>query len=156
MKMQINATKVKQYREQKCWSQLQLSEMAGISLRTLQRVEAQSVASQETIKSLAAVMEMDCEALLPEPENDVTVQNEASNVDSKRRHKKELIVSIVVVIVVFGFAFFSIFNAYAEQRLDESSFQLFKNLTSGAFLLSVAGVLYQAYRKGLINKSDFL
>ena len=40
MTMQINAQRVKHLREQKCWSQQQLADMAGISLRTIQRLEA--------------------------------------------------------------------------------------------------------------------
>ena len=62
--MQIHSHIIKQVRDQKCWSQQQLADMSGISLRTLQRVEAKSVASQETIKALAAVLEIDCEQLV--------------------------------------------------------------------------------------------
>jgi len=53
---------VKNLREEKHWSQEQVANMAGLSLRTIQRVEAGNPASKETLKSLAAVFEIDiCE-----------------------------------------------------------------------------------------------
>ena len=54
---------VKKLREQKHWSQDQLATMAGLSLRTIQRVEAGSPASKETLKSLASVFEIDISQL---------------------------------------------------------------------------------------------
>ena len=49
---------VKKLREKKHWSQEQLANMAGLSLRTIQRVEAGNPASKETLKSLASVFEI--------------------------------------------------------------------------------------------------
>ncbi|MFD2165877.1 helix-turn-helix domain-containing protein [Thalassotalea euphylliae] len=54
---------VKKLREKKYWSQEQLANMAGLSLRTIQRVEAGNPASQETLKSLASVFEIDVSKL---------------------------------------------------------------------------------------------
>jgi transcriptional regulator with XRE-family HTH domain len=41
------------------WSQQQLAELAGLSTRTIQRIERGSPASTETLKSLASVFEID-------------------------------------------------------------------------------------------------
>lgn len=41
------------------WSQEQLAEMAGLSTRTVQRIERGAKASPETLKCLAAVLETD-------------------------------------------------------------------------------------------------
>ncbi|MFC4728404.1 helix-turn-helix domain-containing protein [Coralloluteibacterium thermophilus] len=49
------------------WSQQQLAEISGTSLRTIQRIEAGATPSLETIKSLAAVFEVSIEDL-GEPE----------------------------------------------------------------------------------------
>ena len=49
---------VKKLREEKRWSQEQLANIAGLSLRTIQRVEAGKPASNETLKSLASVFEI--------------------------------------------------------------------------------------------------
>jgi transcriptional regulator with XRE-family HTH domain len=50
---------VRKYRLEKGLSQEQLAEMAGISTRTLQRIERGAKASPETLKCLAAVLETD-------------------------------------------------------------------------------------------------
>lgn len=54
---------VKKLREKNHWSQEQLATMAGLSLRTIQRVEAGNTASNETLKSLASVFEIDISQL---------------------------------------------------------------------------------------------
>lgn len=57
---------VKKLREQRNWSQEQLAKMAGLSLRTIQRVEAGNKASLETLKSLASVFEVELTKLTEE------------------------------------------------------------------------------------------
>lgn len=54
---------VKKLRQKKHWSQEQLANMAGLSLRTIQRVEAGKAASNETLKSLASVFEINISEL---------------------------------------------------------------------------------------------
>lgn len=54
---------VKKLREEKQWSQDQVATMAGLSLRTIQRVEAGNPASKETLKSLASVFEIEVSKL---------------------------------------------------------------------------------------------
>ncbi|PYE30522.1 uncharacterized membrane protein YhaH (DUF805 family) [Idiomarina fontislapidosi] len=61
--MIINSEKVKQLRENKGWSQEQLSALSGLNLRTIQRVEKRGSASPETIKALASVFEINVESL---------------------------------------------------------------------------------------------
>ena len=48
------------------WSQEQLAELSGLSVRTIQRIEKGHGASAESLKSLAAVFEIDLSNLLPE------------------------------------------------------------------------------------------
>ncbi|WP_394173518.1 helix-turn-helix domain-containing protein [Thalassotalea litorea] len=57
---------VKRLRERNSWSQEQLAQLAGISLRTVQRVEAGNKASLETLKALASVFETDISKLTEE------------------------------------------------------------------------------------------
>ena len=57
---------VKKLREQKHWSQEQLSILSGISIRTIQRIESGNRASLESLKSLAAVFDTDIETLQKE------------------------------------------------------------------------------------------
>lgn len=57
---------VKRLREKRNWSQEQLAQMAGVSLRTIQRVEAGNRASLETLKSLASVFDVEISTLTEE------------------------------------------------------------------------------------------
>lgn len=57
---------VRKLREQHGWSQDQLARFAGLSLRTIQRVEAGNRASLETLKALASVFETDISRLTEE------------------------------------------------------------------------------------------
>jgi transcriptional regulator with XRE-family HTH domain len=50
---------IKQLRRQRHWSQEQLADMSGLSVRKIQRVENGNKASLETLKCLAAVFEVD-------------------------------------------------------------------------------------------------
>jgi XRE family transcriptional regulator, regulator of sulfur utilization len=54
---------VRKLRLQRGWTQDQLAEFAGISVRSVQRVERGAEASLETLKSLAAVFEVDVNTL---------------------------------------------------------------------------------------------
>ena len=56
------------------YSQEQLAQMSGLSLRTIQRVESGQSASLETLKSLAAVFEVDVDTL----RGDITVIDKKS------------------------------------------------------------------------------
>lgn len=57
---------VRKLRDKHNWSQEQLATVSGLSLRTIQRVEAGNNASIETLKSLAAVFEVDISKLTEE------------------------------------------------------------------------------------------
>lgn len=57
---------VQKLRLQRGWSQDQLAELSGLSVRTIQRIERGQASSAESLKSLAAVFEIDFAALQPE------------------------------------------------------------------------------------------
>ena len=58
---------VQKLRLQRGWSQQQLAELSGLSVRTIQRIENGSAASTESLKSLASVFEIDFSILSSEP-----------------------------------------------------------------------------------------
>ena len=62
--MKIDLHKVKALRLNKSWSQEQLSEVSGLSLRTIQRIENGSNISIESLKVLAMALEVDPNELL--------------------------------------------------------------------------------------------
>lgn len=57
---------VQKLRLQRGWSQDQLAELSGLSVRTIQRIERGQAASAESLKSLAAVFQIEFSALQPE------------------------------------------------------------------------------------------
>jgi transcriptional regulator with XRE-family HTH domain len=67
--MNVRGELIKQLRIERGWTQQQLAEITDLSLRTIQRVENQSVASNESVSSLAAVMELSREQILSPMEN---------------------------------------------------------------------------------------
>jgi len=71
---------VKRLREKRGWTQEQLAECCGLSVRTIQRVERGENASLETLQSLASVFEVDISKLTEE----ITV------IDKKSEQWKEL------------------------------------------------------------------
>jgi len=69
--MKVDSTKLRTLRETRGWSQEHLASVAGISVRTLQRMEADGSASAESRMAVAAALQLDAAALCaspPEPE----------------------------------------------------------------------------------------
>jgi transcriptional regulator with XRE-family HTH domain len=59
---------VQKLRLKRGWSQQQLAELSGLSVRTIQRIENGQTASTESLKSLASVFETEFSNLTSEPE----------------------------------------------------------------------------------------
>jgi transcriptional regulator with XRE-family HTH domain len=62
--MKLNAGLVRKLRENRAWSQDHLAAAAGLSLRTVQRIEAEGNASLESRLSLAAALQVDAATLV--------------------------------------------------------------------------------------------
>lgn len=62
--MEISAEIVRQERQRRGWTQQHLADAAGCSLRTVQRIENQGLASNESVSALCAVFEIERGALL--------------------------------------------------------------------------------------------
>jgi transcriptional regulator with XRE-family HTH domain len=63
MYMQINSKILIELRKKRAWSQSELAEVTGLSLRTVQRIEKSGTASLESVKAFAAVFELAPESL---------------------------------------------------------------------------------------------
>ncbi|MEZ6010650.1 MAG: helix-turn-helix domain-containing protein [Hyphomonas sp.] len=68
MQFNSDAAKIKRWREERHWSQEHLADLAGIGLRTVQRIEKGDPASRETLMALAAAFNVDVMALAVDPE----------------------------------------------------------------------------------------
>ena len=64
MDMKIVAATVKAARERRAWSQQHLADASGLSLRTVQRIEANGSASYESARAIAASLDLDVSRLL--------------------------------------------------------------------------------------------
>lgn len=63
MQMKPDAGKIKRWREERMWSQEHLADLAGIGLRTVQRIENGEQASRESVMALAAAFNVDVSVL---------------------------------------------------------------------------------------------
>lgn len=64
---------VRKLRLQRNWSQEQLAQLSGLSIRTIQRIERGQTPGLESLKSLASVFDVHVSEL--QPENDMTQEN---------------------------------------------------------------------------------
>ncbi len=63
MEMKVDSKLIRTEREKRAWSQEHLAEVTGLSLRTIQRIETAGAASFESVRALAAVLDLDAAAL---------------------------------------------------------------------------------------------
>lgn len=82
---------VRKLRLEKGLSQEQLAHMAGISTRTLQRIERGATASLETLKCIASVLEADFENLRKEQEMPPEEQPELPRLSAKEKEAMEYV-----------------------------------------------------------------
>jgi len=101
MEMELNKDKLKQLRESKAWSQSHLAEVAGVSLRTIQRVEKNGMASPESVKAICASYGIKAGDILKnEIELNLIAATSSSGISLKIRR-----VDVQYAIVAFGAAF---------------------------------------------------
>jgi len=67
VQMKIDGSRIRSLREAKAWSQEHLANAAGLSTRTVQRIEAENMASSETRLAVAAALGVPAASLMPEP-----------------------------------------------------------------------------------------
>lgn len=107
---------IKELRMQRGWSQEQLSELTGLSVRTIQRIEKGSPAGLESTKALAAVFELplaelkqmlgnesQVESFEPETNTDADVSTfeEKHGVLHKKRKGLQRCIGEYLIIVLF-------------------------------------------------------
>lgn len=75
MQITVNGQKVRRWREERCWSQEHLSKAAGVSMRTIQRIENGDPAARETVMALAAAFGVDVAALVVDIDGEIRKSN---------------------------------------------------------------------------------
>jgi transcriptional regulator with XRE-family HTH domain len=67
--MKVDKAKLRQLRDAKCWSQEHLASAAGLSLRTIQRMESDGAASAESKLAVAAALQVPVAILSPQADH---------------------------------------------------------------------------------------
>src|SRR6202046_82588 len=102
---------IQKLRLQRGWSQEQLAELSGLSVRTIQRLERGQTASVESLKALGAAFEMDFSDL-KEPEMDTpmsaTPMSQSIRADEALalahvRKLKGFYIHLVIYVIVISF-----------------------------------------------------
>lgn len=106
MAFKVDAAKIKRWREERHWSQEHLAELAGIGLRTIQRIENGEKASQESAMALAAAFGVDATTLSVDIEEEArkAIELKAEEAEARMRLYFYIhVASFVVVLTIFGF-----------------------------------------------------
>lgn len=93
MDMQLNKELLRRERELRAWSQSHLAEVAGLSMRTVQRIETSGSASLESTKAIAAAFDTHVETLLV---------RESASVDTSEFKRQSIRKRLAAVITIFG------------------------------------------------------
>jgi transcriptional regulator with XRE-family HTH domain len=108
---------IQKLRLQRGWSQEQLAELSGLSVRTVQRLERGQTASMESLKALASVFETDISTLkepdMDAPRTDGVRPDEALALAHVRKVKgfyAHLVQFIVIMVML------TILNAYTSPQ----------------------------------------
>ena len=124
-----NKTKMKSIvqhlREEKNLTQTELAEKSGLSLRTIQRIEAGTVPKGFTLKALANVFKTEPEKLIPFKE--ITKLNRAKLINFS---------SLFGLVIPFGGVIFPLILTYKTN--DPKNKELGKSIVSVQILISVA------------------
>lgn len=76
MQFRPDAEKIKRWREERLWSQEHLADLAGVGLRTVQRIENGESASRDSVMALAAAFNVEAAALTVNTEAEAAVESE--------------------------------------------------------------------------------
>lgn len=105
---------IQKMRLQRGWSQEQLAEVSGLSVRTVQRLERGQPGSLESLKALAAVFETDLESLketaVDAPQPSKIRPDEALALAHVRKVKGFYIHLMQYVVVILALAGFNLFS----------------------------------------------
>ncbi|HGP2733320.1 TPA: helix-turn-helix domain-containing protein [Salmonella enterica] len=91
-----NTNKFKSLRLARAWSQEQLAELSGLSVRTVQRIENGDQPSLETLSALAAVFEVSVADFSGPDALDQRIAEAKSNLAEEGRFYRSVITAIVV------------------------------------------------------------
>lgn len=96
---------IRELRKQKYWSQDQLAQMSGLSIRTIQRIERDQKAGLESLKALSAVFDIEISELQREAVDAVGIITAEQDDQTKKEAYTE---SVIGIYKLAGLAIFSL------------------------------------------------
>lgn len=118
MDMKINASLIVENRKQKAWSQQHLADVSGLSLRTVQRIENNSVASQDSVKAIAIAF-----GLIPADLMEVELNPQPAEQPSPPavRNKRQSVIIPISIAATISLGVSIWFTAASYQRSNDAS-----------------------------------
>tara|TARA_R110000737_G_scaffold297024_1_gene303657 strand:+ start:86 stop:550 length:465 start_codon:yes stop_codon:yes gene_type:complete len=143
-----NLRDIKKMRLERHWSQEQLAEMSGLSIRTIQRIENGENAGLESLKSLAAVFDTNI-ADSDKKEEAEQIRKEEEYVQNVKGFYKILVLAIFSLVTFFIIAIF--------ESDSEGWFLFFYMLIFWALFLGIYSINYfdffgEEWKRKIINK----
>ncbi len=98
---------IRKLRLERGWSQEQLAELSGLSVRTIQRIERGQKPSLETLKSLAAVFDLEVSELTTEADmsSQVNISTEEEQAIMYVRDIKGFYTHLIIYVLVIAILF---------------------------------------------------
>lgn len=100
MDMKIDAQRVKKLREERSWSQEHLASVAGLSLRTVQRIETEGKASPESKMAIASALDVDVATLNANQAGPAQPSPDAATHAPARPGRNDLVRQVAVYVLV--------------------------------------------------------
>ena len=141
----INLRDIKEMRLERHWSQDQLAEMSGLSIRTIQRIENGENAGLESLKSLAAVFETNI------VDSDKKVEME------QIRKEEEYVQNVKGFYKLLAIAILSLLVPFILAVSDSSNWSVFLwillswGVTLGVYSLNVFDLFGEEWKRKIIK-----
>jgi len=139
---------IKKMRLEQHWSQEQLAEMSGLSIRTIQRIENGENAGLESLKSLASVFETNI--------TDSDKKEELEQIKKEEKHVE----NVKGFYVFIALAIFNLIVFFIIALLDSDSegwylffyMLIFYAITSGIFFLNIFNLFGEDWKRKMIDQ----
>jgi len=142
----INLRDIKKMRLERHWSQDQLAEMSGLSIRTIQRIENGENAGLESLKSLGAVFEIN-----------IADSDKKEEIEQIRK-EEEYVQNVKGFYKLFAVAILSLVAPFIIAINDSSNWNVFLwillswGVLLGIYTLNVFDFFGEEWKRKMINK----
>ena len=97
MELKVHSQFIRSKRQQRAWSQEHLAHVSGLGIRTIQRIEGTGLASYESAKAIASVLEIPVAELVDQP----APANRSSIWGFARKRRIAIMISSILALMSF-------------------------------------------------------